>query len=190
MTSTMDWTWKLREAIERIKTRYNHIGRKTGAPFLAIIYPPEAELAVLKEWRTLLATLDKSFDVRTIDVLSITMSVLDELGCENVVDSIARPMPGSNPESELGQMWVSAIVSRVRDDASRHAEGRIVIALEHMAALYPATGPRAIMQALWDCEGSILDGPVIALIPGTLVQSRVYSFVNRCEEFMYRGDIL
>ena len=38
--SKVDWEWKIREAVERIKTRYDHIGRKTGAPFLALVYPP------------------------------------------------------------------------------------------------------------------------------------------------------
>ena len=40
-----------REAIERIRSRYEHIGRKTGAPFLAVVYPAELETAVLKEWQ-------------------------------------------------------------------------------------------------------------------------------------------
>ena len=30
----VDWGWKLREATERVRTRYEHIGRKTGAAFL------------------------------------------------------------------------------------------------------------------------------------------------------------
>ena len=50
--SSHDWRWKIGEAIERIRTRYDYIGRKTGAPFLALVYPPEAEPAVLKEWHT------------------------------------------------------------------------------------------------------------------------------------------
>ena len=53
MSPGVDWSWKLREALERVKTRYDHIGRKTGDSFLAVIYPPEAEAAVLKEWKTL-----------------------------------------------------------------------------------------------------------------------------------------
>ena len=44
--STVDWRWKLGEAAERIRTRYARIGSKTGAPFLAIVYPPEAQAAV------------------------------------------------------------------------------------------------------------------------------------------------
>ena len=43
MSGGGDWEWKLREAVERLRTRYEHIGRKTGAPFLAIVYPPEVE---------------------------------------------------------------------------------------------------------------------------------------------------
>ena len=29
-----DWKWKIVEAITRIQTRYDFIGRKTGVPFL------------------------------------------------------------------------------------------------------------------------------------------------------------
>ena len=46
MTGQSDWQWKLREAVDTIKARYDQIGRKTGAPFLAVVYPPEAEAAV------------------------------------------------------------------------------------------------------------------------------------------------
>ena len=57
-----DWREKLQEGIERVRTRYDTIGRKTGAPFLAIVYPPEAEVAVFKEWRTLVSSLEAEFD--------------------------------------------------------------------------------------------------------------------------------
>ena len=79
--SSHDWRWKIGEAIERIRTRYDYIGRKTGAPFLAVLYPPEAELAVLKEWHTQTNALRPEFDVRTIDALDITQKVsgLDRL---------------------------------------------------------------------------------------------------------------
>src|SRR5437899_7891335 len=69
MNGAYDWAWKLREAAERLRTRYDHIGRKTGAPFLAIIYPPEVERSLLKEWHTLAATLEPEFSIRTVDVL-------------------------------------------------------------------------------------------------------------------------
>ena len=57
--SSHDWRWKIGEAIERLRSRYEFVGRKTGAPFLAVVYPPELELAVLKEWRTQCATLGR-----------------------------------------------------------------------------------------------------------------------------------
>ena len=80
--SSHDWRWKIGEAIERIRTRYDYIGRKTGAPFLALVYPPEAELAVLKEWQTQTSALRPEFDVRTIDTLEITQQVLCAIGYE------------------------------------------------------------------------------------------------------------
>lgn len=190
MSTAVDWSWKLREGIERLKTRYEHIGRKTGAPFLAIVYPPEAEGAVVREWKTLLRTLGSEFDVREIDVLAATMATVSDLGAENIVSSMNDPMPGSNPEAELGHLWIAAVVARVREETSKPARGKLVIVLERLAALYPAAGPRAVMQELWGNEQSALEGPVIVLIPGTLTEPRVYSFVNQREEFMYRGDIL
>jgi hypothetical protein len=190
MDSNVDWGWKLREAIERIRTRNDHIGRKTGAPFLAIVYPPEQESAVLKEWRVLLDTLGPEYVVRRIDVLNASMEVVESIGGESIVASINDPMAGSNPESELGQMWVDAITTKIKDEATSGGDKKVVVVLERLAALYPATGPRAVMQELWDSEQSKLDGPIIVLIPGTLTEPRVYSFLNQREELMYRGDLL
>lgn len=188
--TNVDWSWKLREAAERIRTRYDHIGRKTGAPFLAVIYPPEAEAAVIREWRTLTETLGPEFDLRRVDVLDVTMTVIRDLGSENIVDTMRAPMPGSNPDSELGNMWVKALSEAVRENANRKSTSRVVVFLERMAALYPASGPRALMQDLWDSAQASLDGPVVFLIPGTLREPRVYSFLNLRDEVMYRGDIL
>jgi len=191
MSENIDWGWKLREAVERLKTQYDHIGRKTGAPFLGIVYPPEAEAAALKEWHTIAASLKPEFDIRTIDVLAATKAVIDELGGEQVVEAMANPMPGANPEAELGTMWVAALATKVKDCATEPPpQGKIVIVLEYLAALYPAAGPRDLMQKLWDQEQSFLAGPVVVLIPGTLVERKVYSFVNERDELMYRGDIL
>ncbi len=83
--STRDWRWKISEAVERIRTRYEFILRKTGAPFLAVVYPPEVETVVLKEWRTQCATLQPEIDVRPIDVLAETQKVIVEIGAGNIV---------------------------------------------------------------------------------------------------------
>lgn len=186
----VDWGWKLREAVDRIKSAYAHIGRSSGAPILAIVYPPDQELAVLKEWHTLMATLDGSFDVRTIDAFDVTSSATGQFGAENIVANFADPMPGSDPEAELGQLWTDAVAERIHELTNRSGTALPLIVIKHLAALYPATGPRAVMQAVWDTERASLDTVVVFLIPGTLLQPRVYSFVNRREEFMYRGDVL
>lgn len=47
MSTSDDWRWKIDEAIEIIRLRYDHVGSKTGAPFLAIVYEPQAERQVL-----------------------------------------------------------------------------------------------------------------------------------------------
>ncbi len=190
MTGAVDWEWKLREAVERIRTRYDHIGRKTGAPFLAIVYPPEAERGVLREWHTLATTLRPKFDVRSIDVLDVTTRVVRELTADAIVGSMKDPMPGSDPTSELGTLWSNAVAAGVREAAKHAGPGRPVIVLERLAALYPAAGPRSVMQTLWEGDQASLEGPVVFLIPGMLVEARVYRFVGQVEEFMYRGDIL
>jgi hypothetical protein len=190
MSGVADWEWKLREAAERVRTRYEHIGRKTGAPFLAIVYPPDSERSVLREWRTLAATLEPEFSMRTVNVLDVTARVVERFGAQTLVDSISDPMPGSDPISELGFMWTSSVVAAVREAVVRPGNGRPVVVLEQLAALYPASGPRAVMQTLWDSDHAALEGPVVLLIPGALVDARVYHFLGQVEEFMYRGDIL
>ncbi|MBW3543522.1 MAG: hypothetical protein KY476_24990 [Planctomycetes bacterium] len=185
-----DWRWKLHEALERIRNRYDFIGRKTGAPFLAIVYPPDRESVVLKEWHTQSAALPPDFEVRKVDVLEITQQIVGELGAENIVSSMADPMPGSDPQSELGELWVQAVADAIRTRLSQPGTARPVASLERLAALYPACGPRAVMQRLWDSAQSSLKGPVIVFIPGHVVESRTYSFVPKRDEFMYRGDLL
>ena len=190
MSGARDWQWKLDEAAERVRTRYEHIGRKSGAPFLAVVYPPDAEREVLKEWRTLTKALGTELAVRPIDVLEATAQVVRRLGVQAVVDAMDMPMPGSDPTVELGEMWTTTVAARVREEAAQAGSGRPVVVLERLAALYPASSPRAVMHALWDTANPALEGPVVLLIPGVLVEARVYSFVGKVQEFMYRGDIL
>lgn len=188
--SSRDWRWKIGEAVERIRTRYDYIGRKTGAPFLALVYPPEVEVALHKEWQTQTKALRPEFDVRMIDTLDVTQKVLSDIGAENVVASLDDPMPGSDPQSELGQLWVKSVAEAVQATLSKSGMGRPVASLQRLAALYPAAGPRDVMQRLWDSNQSTLDGPVVVLIPGHVVGPRTFSFVGKHDEFMYRGDLL
>jgi hypothetical protein len=190
MKSAFDWSWKLREAVDRVRTRYHHIGRQSGAPFLAVVYPPLAEAAVFKEWRMLTEGLGPEFGLRSIDVLDVTMSVVDELGVDNIISSMNDPMPGSNPETDLCLMWTGAIVSKVKELLTAKCDEKVVVVLERLAALFPVAGPRDLMQQLWDNQECTLNGPVVVLIPGTIIEPKVYSFLDKRREFMYRGDIL
>ena len=186
----LDWRWKIGEAMDRLRTRYEYIGRKTGAPFLALVYPPEAEVTVLKEWRTQSEALRPEIDVHLVDVLAVTQAVLADIGAEAVVEAMADPMPGSDPQGELGQLWITAIGEAIREAAARPVAGKPVIALERLAAVYPAAGPRDMMQYLWDAAADAYDGPIVILIPGELRGARTYAFLGCKEEFMYRGDLL
>jgi hypothetical protein len=189
-SSTADWSWKLREAVDRIRNSYEHIGRSTGAPFLAIVYPPDYETAVFKEWHALTGMLSADFNLVQLNILDITTKVLQDLGVANIVEAMNNPMPGSNPETELATMWLKAIVDEVKINLPTHNSKKTVIVLERLAALYPATGPRSLMQALWDTTDLALDNPVVIFIPGRLVEPRVFEFLGKTRELMYRGDIL
>jgi len=190
--STVDWRWKLGEAAERIRTRYARIGSKTGAPFLAIAYPPEAQAAVFKEWHVQLDGLKPEFDVRSIDLLPITHRVIEEIGAPNVVEAMQRPMPGSKPLNDLNTMWAKAIAEAVRQAFTQGGSkgGKPAVSLERCAALHPVMGPRDMMHSLWGSDQQFLDGPVIVLIPGTVVGPRTYEFLDIRTEFMYRGDLI
>lgn len=186
---TRDWRWKIGEAVDRLRTRYEYIGRKTGAPFLALVYPSEAEITVLKEWHTQTEALRPEIDVRTVDVLAVTQQVLAEIGVAAIVDALAQPMPGSVPESELGQLWITAIAAAIQATAAPPGSGKPVVSLERLAAVYPAAGPRDLMQCLWDATPTY-EGPIVVLIPGELRGARTYAFLGQQDEFMYRGDLL
>lgn len=191
----VDWQWKLNEAIDRLKYHYEHIGRKTGYPFLGIVYPLEMERAVLKEWSILSKSLEDEFDFRTIDVLEITHNVVENVGVDTIVENIEDPMPGSNPEKDLGHMWVTAVAQEVManlEETSQDANKsqKRVIVLKKLAALYPAATPKQLMHELWNSSNANLITPVLVLIPGTLIEKRVYNFADKVGEFMYRGDIL
>lgn len=185
-----DWRWKIGEAAERIRTRYDSIGRKTGAAFLAIVYPVESEAAMLEEWHAQALTLRPEIDVRQLSVLEVTQRVFSEMGADNVVGAFADPMPGSDPVSELGRLWVKSVADSVRGCMARIGPGKPVVSLERLAALYPAAGPRDIMYSLSDSAHPAHDGPVVVLIPGTLLGPRTYAFLGQKEEFVYRGDLL
>jgi len=188
--SSQDWRWKISEAIQRIRTRYDHIGRKTGAPFLAVVYPPEAEKAAQKEWHDQASTLSPEFDVRFVNALEITQQIIADIGPENIVSALREPMPGSDPEIELGNLWITAVSEAIRNRFSDSGGGKPVVTLEKVSAFYPACGPRDVMQELWGNVQSSLEGPVVVLIPGHIEGPRTYSFLGKKAEFMYRGDLI
>jgi len=99
-------------------------------------------------------------------------------------------MPGSDPRCELGGLWVTTVAGAVERQMAEARPGKPAVSLERVAALYPAAGPRDVMQRLWDSAQSALNGPVVVMIPGRVVASRTYRLVGERDEFMYRGDLL
>jgi hypothetical protein len=190
MSSSDDWQWKIDEAIEIIRYRYDHIGSKTGAPILAVIYEPQAEPAVLARWHDRTQVLRPEFALESLDVAEITSTALREVGADAVVELMNNPMPGSDPTAELARVWLRSITEAVRDALRNARPGRPVAVLERLAALHPVTTPRALMQTLWDDEHASLISPVVLLIPGRVIHAKNYLFLGDIEEFMYRGDML
>ena len=188
--SESNWQRKINEVIERLKTRYGHIGSKTGVRFLAVIYPLEIQDIFFNEWQTHSSASKSELEIHNIDVLKITQEVIDDLGVENIIDSIDNPLPGSDPENELGQLWINSIVNAVFEAFEKSSSTKPVVCLSQFAALYPAAGPRSVMQTLWGTEQNLLKGPVILLIPGSISGPRTYTYLGVKEEFMYRGDLL
>jgi len=188
--SSWDWQRKINDAIDQIRNSYGKIGRKTGAPFLGVVYPPEAERAVFKEWNTQKAALQPEYAIHEINLLDVTQEFLSEAGVENVVAAIEDPMPGSDAQEEMARIWITKAADRVGQAIAQRGNGKPVVSLERLAALYPAAGPKDLMQTLWGREGSMIECPVVVLIPGSITGTRNYSFLGKREEFMYRGNLL
>ncbi len=190
MTVMPEWHKHLCEAVGWLQTRYQYIGRKTGAPFLAVMYPPEIEQDVFREWDTQIKCLNNEFFVKDLDLLEITRKATNEIGLETVLETLEDPAPGSDPKQELANVWLTKIAEEIQEAFGEMHADKPVIVLKSLAALYPVTGPQMVMQRLWDKEQESLEGPVVLLIPGTLTEPRRYSFLNKVDEYMYRGDIL
>lgn len=188
--STTQWHWKIGEAVERIRSRYHHIGRKTAAPFLAVVYPPDAEVAVLREWQAQSESLRPDFNLLRVDALEVTSRIFADIGADNIVQAIEHPMPGAFPQDELGEQFVGVLADAILSQGPAASNTRRIVSVERLAALYPACGPRDLMQSLWDRAHSALDVPVILLVPGHIREVRTYSFLGLKDEFMYRGDLL
>lgn len=185
----IDWNWKIGEAIERIKTRYDFIGRKTGVPFLAIVYPPEVDRAFLREWHIQIEALAPAIEGKFVNIVDITQYVITDLGIDTVATVLSDPDNSENAKTDLGRMWIEEVKNAVRE-AGSSSGGRTVITVEGITALFPAAGPFMLMQSLWNDEQASLDCPIIVPIPGTITGPRNYRFLGRFDELMYRGDLL
>lgn len=185
-----DIAWKIKEAASRIKERYDFIGHQTGAPFLAIVFPIEAELWTMNEWRAQAGVFADQYDLIYLNLLEITTRCNNRLGVENIIAAQDDPMPGANPDAELANLWISEIIATMQTRLSEHQGKPPVVVIEKTSTLYPVSGPRFLLQQLWDIHSQIIHCPVVVFIPGRLLERRVYLFMNTKEEFMYRGDIL
>jgi len=184
-----DWRDKVHRAIERVTEQYDNIGRMTGIPVLGIIVSPEMEENAVNEWRIQSNTIS-GYRFEEIDVLELTTDEVEGLGVDHIVNMIENPMPGANPESELGNIWINAILDKIFELCSKYNETeKLVIYLTRLGALFPASTPRALVQSMIERRDT-LSIPIILFIPGSLTEPRAYKFLNSVEEFMYRGDLI
>ncbi len=115
--SSSDWSYswraKLGEVVERVRSRYHHIGRKTAAPFLCVVYPPDQEVAVHQEWHAQSESLGPDFALHRIDVLEVTSQIIADNGAENIVDALEHPGPGFTPQEDLAEEFVSTLSAQI-----------------------------------------------------------------------------
>lgn len=122
MTIMPEWHKHLCEAVGWIQTRYHHIGRKTGAPFLAVVYPPDIEQEVFREWDAQIKSLNSEFMVRELDLLQITRAATNDIGLDTVLETLEDPAPGCNPEQELANLWLTKIAEEKIDPVIKVGE--------------------------------------------------------------------
>ncbi len=87
--SSRDWRWKFGEAIDRLRARYQFIGRKT-APFLAIVYQQEQLKAVI-------VPIFKSLKSSFMDLLPIIVmiAVFQTLVLQQPIPQLGRILWGA-----------------------------------------------------------------------------------------------
>ena len=184
-----DWRNKVHRAIERVADQYDKIGRMTGIPVLGVIISPDTEENAIREWKIQSSTLN-GFHFKEIDVLELTTNEVERFGVDNIVNMIEKPMPGADPESDLGNIWVKAVTDKIFEIISDwDNEHKLVIYLTRLGALHPVSTPRALVQYLIERRDS-LSIPIILFIPGSLTEPRAYKYLDLIEEFMYRGDLI
>jgi len=183
-------SWKIRDAAERVLKDHDVIGHQTGAKLLAIVYPHEKEAWVLKEWRTQAGIFSDRYDLIPIDLLQITTGCMEKAGIDNILEFMNDPMPGSCPDEALATLWVDEIMSTAVSAISGHRGKQPVLVIQKTAALYPVTGPRFLLQQLWDKYSRAINCLVVIFIPGEIIDPRQYRFLNIREEYLYRGILL
>ena len=133
-----DWKWKIAEATDRLRSRYGFIGRSTGAPFLALVYPPEAEAAFLHEWHAVARSLSPEFVVNGVDVLLLTQQTITQIGADNIVSAIGDPI-GSDPVTDLGSEWISRIADLFALPVEAGYPSRPIVVLERLDYFVPGS---------------------------------------------------
>ena len=118
-----NWHWAIDEAMNAITTRYDAIGRTTGVPFLAIIYPPGEERGFWHELEVRLNALSPGIESRYVDLLGLTTRVIEETGIDQVVEVLEDPFLATQAESDLARLWLDA----VRDEFAEYTAVIVVL---------------------------------------------------------------
>lgn len=181
---------KVHEAIHRLRNSYGMIGKKTGLPYLAIVFPPSDEYEVLREWHFQMDTFQEEFHCIPIDVVKCSQKVLNYVGIEKVRETFHDETLVQNAKRDLGVMWIREIGKEIKRGYSSDTEKKVVFSIERTGGLYPVTNPYVMMEQLWNDNSITLDHPLIVFIPGSITGSRHYNFLDRDELLMYHGDMI
>ena len=158
--------------------------RTVGPPYLLYVHEPEAELAVRKEMRDLVAYLNThGADVAAISLAELFWEAVDDSGFYEQVVKLEEDNPGDpwaleTVQETLHEILVSPPSLADRVIAAVHdAPERCAVILHRAGSLYPVFRTSALLDDLRDR----LRRPVLLLYPGHVVDPYGLKFMGRCE---------
>jgi hypothetical protein len=167
--------------------------RTAGPPYLLYVYDPEAELAVRKEMRDLVAYLKAhGSDVAAVSLADLFWQAVDASGFYEQMVEVEKESPGDpwalqQVHDTLREILVSppSLADRVIT-AVDDAPERCAVILYRAGVLYPVFRTSALLDDLRDR----LRRPVLLLYPGDVVEPYGLKFMGRCEPVHgYRAKI-
>lgn len=183
--------------LQRIADVYDGLGHSSGRPYLYFVYPLDKEQYVR---RLADDNMTDSNDLTFlhVDLLPLTIESLD--GQEEKRRALLNDgVKGHGAGGSIVRLWARRLQRAIDEGiAALTLQGRPVIVLRGLGALYPLGNPTTLMEAVAEREprdprtGKVL--PIVLLVPGTHPpqSSRTYDFMGRVDQRLsfYRGEEL